>query len=332
MAWFNASRNTDTADTDDRVAASLAHLRRQEFRARGFSFLPRQPVRSILTGRHGSRLRGRGLNFEELRHYRPGDDIRTLDWKVTNRTGKPHVRVYTEERERTILLIVDQRINMFFGSQRAMKSAVAAEVAALAAWRTLAVGDRLGAVVFDDRQLYSLAPRRSREAVMELLGRLTRCNRVLRAGQMSTPEQLNVALNAAARRLSHDALVLYIGDGHGWDDHSTEVLKTLARHNDVIGINIFDPAERDLTPLDDLVVSDGALQIAVRGSEEKLREGFRKGAAAQLRRMRDDLKRHGLPLLEIDTIDDPLDQLLRSLGGGGHPSPPGLGTAQEPLA
>jgi uncharacterized protein (DUF58 family) len=326
MAWFNASRE-DPAQADDRVAASLAHLRRQEFRARGFSFLPRQPVRSILTGRHGSRLRGRGLNFEELRHYRPGDDIRTLDWKVTNRTGKPHVRVYTEERERTILLLVDQRINMFFGSQRAMKSAVAAEVAALAAWRTLAVGDRLGGLVFDDRQLFSLTPRRSREAVIELLGRLATCNRALRAGQRSTPGQLNVALDAAARRLSHDALVVYIGDGHGWDDHSTEVLKTLARHNDVIGINVFDPAERDLAPVDDLVVSDGALQIAVRGSQARLRDSFREQAAAQVQRMREDLMRLGLPLLEINTVDDPLDQLLRALGGTRGATPTGRGGA-----
>jgi uncharacterized protein (DUF58 family) len=315
VAWFKASADASSGGNDDRIAASLAHLRKQEFRARGFSFLPRQPVRSILTGRHGSRLRGRGLNFEELRHYRPGDDIRTLDWKVTNRTGKPHVRVYTEERERTILLLVDQRINMFFGSQRAMKSAVAAEVAALAAWRTLAVGDRLGALVFDDRKLYSLAPRRSREAVIELLGRLASCNSALRAGLMAAPEQLNVALDAAARRVSHDALVLYIGDGHGWNDHSNEVLKGIARHNDVIGINIFDPAERDLAPVDDLVVSDGALQISVRGTQDKLREGFRESAVAQVQRMRDDLKRHGLPLLEVNTVDDPLDQLLRALGG-----------------
>jgi uncharacterized protein (DUF58 family) len=94
-------------------------LRALEFRARGFSFLPRQPARSVLTGRHSSRLRGRGLNFEELRHYQPGDDIRSLDWKVTRRTGKPHVRVYTEERERSVLLLVDQRVSMFFGSQSA---------------------------------------------------------------------------------------------------------------------------------------------------------------------------------------------------------------------
>jgi uncharacterized protein (DUF58 family) len=177
LKWFRAGSVQTGAAQDNRVAVSLAHLRALEFTTRGFSFLPRQPVRSILSGRHASRLRGRGLDFEELRHYRPGDDIRTMDWKVTNRTGKPHVRVYTEERERRVYLLVDQRISMFFGSQRAMKSAVAAEIAALAAWRVLGVGDRVGALIFDDQHSYHFTPRRSREAVINILKRLETANR-----------------------------------------------------------------------------------------------------------------------------------------------------------
>jgi uncharacterized protein (DUF58 family) len=82
------------------VYVDLAELVRLKFRTRGFSFLPRQPVHSILAGRHASRLRGRGMNFEEIRRYLPGDDIRNMDWHVTARTRKPHVRVYTEERDR----------------------------------------------------------------------------------------------------------------------------------------------------------------------------------------------------------------------------------------
>jgi uncharacterized protein (DUF58 family) len=128
------------------VYAELDDLVRLRFRARGYSFLPRQPVHSVLAGRHASRLRGRGINFEEIRHYLPGDDIRTMDWRVTARTREPHVRVYTEERDRPVLLVVDQRQSMFFGSRRAMKSVVAAEVAALAAWRVLKAGDRVGAL------------------------------------------------------------------------------------------------------------------------------------------------------------------------------------------
>jgi DNA polymerase III delta prime subunit len=122
-----------------RAVKSLARNLESEFRriqftpiCRGFSFLLRQPVYSILAGRHASRLRGRGLNFEEIRRYLPGDDIRNMDWRVTARTRRPHVRVYTEERDRPLLLVIDQRQSMFFGSRRAMKSVVAAEAAALA--------------------------------------------------------------------------------------------------------------------------------------------------------------------------------------------------------
>src|ERR1700741_1447956 len=106
------------------------------------SFLPRQAVHSLLSGRYASPMRGRGLNFEEIRDYRPGDDVRSIDWKVTARLQQPHVRVFNEERDRQTLLVVDQRLSMFFGTRRAMKSVTAAQAAAIAAWRILDSGDR----------------------------------------------------------------------------------------------------------------------------------------------------------------------------------------------
>src|SRR5262245_57923909 len=136
--------------TTSGVYADLDELVRFQHRARGFSLLPRQPVQSLLAGRHASRLRGRGLNFEEIRKYLPGDDIRQIDWKVTARTRKPHARVYTEERERPVILLVDQRLGMFFGSRLNLKSVTACELTALAAWRTIDVQDRVGAIVFND--------------------------------------------------------------------------------------------------------------------------------------------------------------------------------------
>lgn len=302
------------SDPDHRVAVSLKYLRSLEFRARGFSFLPHQPAGSVLTGRHGSRLRGRGLDFEELRHYRPGDDIRGMDWKVTNRTGKPHVRVYTEERERSVHLLVDQRANMFFGSQRAMKSAVAAEVAALAAWRILGSGDRLGGMVFTDQQNWHIRPRRSRDSVLALLSRLATANALLRAGQQSQPGTLSSALETLARELSHDALLIYIGDGYGWNARSDELIKQLSLHNDVIVVNIVDPAEITLPALDEFIVSDGQLQIAVNGRQAKLQTRFEAGYGEQLERMLRVLRRYELPLITINTVDDPLDQLLKALG------------------
>jgi uncharacterized protein (DUF58 family) len=313
MSWLK--RKPESPKTrDDRIAVSLAHLRALEFKARGFSFLPRQPVQSVLAGRHGSRLRGRGLNFEELRHYRPGDDIRSMDWKVTNRTGKPHVRVYTEERERRVHLLIDQRVSMFFGSQRAMKSVVAAELAALAAWRVLSSGDRLGGVIFDDRHCYTIPPRRSRDSVLALLARLVKTNAALAAGQLSSEAQLNTAMDTLARSISHDALVIYIGDGFGWNDRSDELLKRLTLHNDVIVVNVFDPAEVDLPQLSELIVSDGEMQISVSGNRERLDQRFRESYNDHVGRMHSVLHRFGLPLVAINTVEDPLTQLLKALG------------------
>lgn len=131
--------------TDGLVYVSLAQLMALEFKARDLSFLARQPQGSILAGNHASRLRGRGLNFDELRRYQPGDDLRHLDWRASLRTGKPVVRTFTEERDRPALIVVDQRMSMFFGSQRSFKSALAAELGALTAWMVFNAGDRVGA-------------------------------------------------------------------------------------------------------------------------------------------------------------------------------------------
>jgi uncharacterized protein (DUF58 family) len=168
-------------DADSRIHVSLEHLRDLQGPAKGLSFLPRQPSGSVLNGRHASRIRGRGLNFEEIRDYLPGDDIRSIDWKVTARTGSPHVRVFTEERDRPALIVVDQRMSMFFGSKLNMKSVTAAEAAAIAAFRILESKDRVGGIVFDDEHEIEFTPRRSRRAVHSLLNTIAKLNSGLHA-------------------------------------------------------------------------------------------------------------------------------------------------------
>ena len=111
---FPVIKAASQSDQHQGVYVSLDALVRLKYRIRDVGFLPKQPVHSILNGRYASRLRGRGLNFEELRGYLPGDDTRTIDWKVTARTRKPYVRVYSEERDRPLILLVDQRSSLFF--------------------------------------------------------------------------------------------------------------------------------------------------------------------------------------------------------------------------
>jgi uncharacterized protein (DUF58 family) len=241
------------------VYTTLAELVAFRHRARGFSFLPRQPVHSVLAGRHASRVRGRGLNFEEIRRYQTGDDIRQIDWKVTARTRKTHSRVFTEERERTTLLVVDQRVSMFFGSVSRMKSVTAAHATALAAWRVLAQQDRVGALVFNDHEVVELRPHRSQSQVMRILNTVVTQNRALSIEQApGNPAMLNDALRRCDRLASHDCLVCIISDGSGNDDETARLLTHIARHNDVLFAFVHDPLEEQLPDAGPLVFADAS--------------------------------------------------------------------------
>lgn len=315
LEFLKGKTNITDATTDHRVYAQLPELIKLQFQAKGFSFLPNQPVKSLLTGRNSSRLRGRGLNFEELRHYRSGDDIRSMDWKVTNRTRKPHVRVYTEERERNVILFVDQRVSMFFGSQQKMKSVTAAETAAIAAWRIVDVGDRVGAVIFNDEKIVSIPPARSRKTVVQILSKISEFNQQLKVGRKSKPSQLNEALKTLSRNLSHDALVISVGDGSGWDEGTTDRVRKITWHNDIIAVKVFDPAEESLPAMDQLVVSDGHMQIEITGKKNELREKFQKQYDSDLGMMIKELKKYGIPVMMINTIQPVPEQLIKALGG-----------------
>ncbi|MBV8270803.1 MAG: DUF58 domain-containing protein [Cupriavidus sp.] len=300
------------------VSLDTASLVALEATARDFHFLSRQPVHSLLTGRHGSRVRGRGLDFEELRPYFPGDDVRTMDWRVTARTGKPHVRVYAEEKERPALVVVDQRINMFFGSRRVMKSVAAAEVAALAAWRIVADGDRVGGVVFGDQAMTPLAPQRSRHGVLHLLGELARQNQSLRADAPAArgADPLNAALQHALRLAHHDHLVIVISDFSGNDAQTRDLMLQLRRRNDLLSVLVYDPFLLHLPESGHLVVSDGELQVELGFGKESLRHAIRRFADAHSAALLEWHMGIGVPLLPVSAAEDTAGQLRRLLG---HP-------------
>ena len=303
--------------TDEDIYTSLGALVRLRYSARGFSYLPRQPVRSLLTGRKRSRLRGRGLDFDELRHYRPGDDIRNMDWRVTNRTGKPHVRVYTEERDRPVIAVVDQRLPMFFGSCRKMKSVVAAEVAAITAWRVLDVGDRIGAILFNDSEIQEFRPTRNQRRVMGWLGDMAAMNNALsvNSGIRSNPAGLADALRLLQRSLGHDYLVVLISDFYGWDDGTLKAIRSIKRHNDIICALVFDPLERDISDARSLVVSDGRYQLEIDPDRAELGRKFVDSFETSISHVQGELRRHDVPVLPVDTATPPVDQLREKLGG-----------------
>lgn len=301
---------------DPRVYADLDELVRLQFEAQGFSFLPRQPLHSVLHGRHASRLRGRGLNFEELRGYLPGDDIRNVDWRATARAGEPQVRVYTEERDRPVWLLVNQRQGMFFGSSERMKSVTAAEATALAAWRVLGAGDRVGAMVFDDSEIVTIRPQRSRNQVMRVLGAVVEKNHRLNANnpEPADPTIINEALRQLLPLARHDSLICIIGDGSGVDEQTTRLITQLNAHNDCVFIMVYDPVEAELPRAGRLTAGDGKRQLVFNSSSRRLRDDFRADFDARLEALENLSRRHAIPLLPISTAEPVTGQVRRLLG------------------
>jgi uncharacterized protein (DUF58 family) len=301
---------------DERVHVSLHRLLRLQHAAAGFSFLPRQPVTSLLSGRHASRLRGRGLNFEEIRAYQAGDDIRMIDWKVTARTREAHSRVFTEERDRPGLLLVDQRVNMFFGTRVYMKSVTAAEVAALSAWRLLKATDRVGALVFNDAQVTHIRPHRSQATVRRILEAIVAMNGALQAhlDTPPNPAMLNRVLESAAQLAGHDYLVLVISDFDGADDNTRRCLMKLAQHNDVLGVLVHDPSATHLPPSQDLVITDGHLQIELPLGRQRVRRDIHELASGRIAHVLAWQEDIGVPMLPLSTAEDVVLQVSRLLG------------------
>lgn len=297
-----------------KVSITLNDLLLMKAEARGFSFLPRQPVSSLLSGRHGSRLRGRGLTFEELRTYHPGDDIRTIDWKATARLRSTQVRVYNEERERPVFLLVDQRLPMFFGSRRAMKSVVAAELSALAAWRSLDVGDRVGGIVFNESEIAKVRPHRSRTRVLELLNEITRFNQQLASEDPPQGDlKLNDALRAALHIITHDYLVVVISDFDGADEETKRLSTLLAARNDVLIVAVYDPLGSNLVGSPGMIASDRGETWEI-PTDEAFHSKFKQSFAKRLATWREIFHNIKIPVIPIATDISPADQIRSQFG------------------
>jgi uncharacterized protein (DUF58 family) len=297
-----------------RVTIDLDHLLLLKAEARGFSFLLRQPVSSLLAGRHASRLRGRGLAFEELRHYQQGDDVRTIDWKATARLRSPQVRVYSEERERPVLFVIDQRRPMFFGSRRAMKSVTAAEITALGAWRALGSGDRVGGIVFNETELVDLRPQRGQPQVLRLLHETARLNQALATN--TTPSgtlTLNHALDAARRRANHDHLVVLVSDFDGADDETRRLATQIAAHNDMLAIAVYDPLGASLQGLPGMLADTGNGSVAI-PLDAGFPAAFQRAFARRLDEWTEIFRALKVPVLPISTATPPAEQLRELFG------------------
>jgi len=295
------------------VFTSLEELLEMEIYARNFSFLARKhKSNSILAGKHASRLRGRGLDFEEVRKYVNGDDIRNIDWKVTARTQETHTRVYTEEKERPVLIVVDQSKSMFFGSQVRTKAVVAAELAALSAFRVLNEGDRVGGVVFADEGIDIVFPKRDRKNILRFLEKIVSRNHELEKSKpVDFEDSLKEIIAKVQNIVTHDFLIIVISDFIRYAPKTIKVLKQLRMHNDLILAKVSDPMERDI-PKENIVAGDQTSQIRVKGRSKNIRQRFSSGFDEDFQEFKNDMLHYGIPVFQVNTVE-PVDNQLKKL-------------------
>jgi uncharacterized protein (DUF58 family) len=216
-------------------------------------------VNSTLSGLYASVFRGQGLNFEEVREYREGDDIRNMDWKVTARTNEPHLKVYREERERSVVLCVDHGPHMFFGTRGTFKSIQAARAAALLGWAANSVNDRVGGMLFGDadRGLMHFQPTKDRSAIWRLLKEMS--NPVRRAQRgINCIEQV---LKRADRGSGTGSLIFLIADFNRELQGLDRTLGQACQKHSVVLVPVDDPADRTIPTLGRALFRDGEGRI-----------------------------------------------------------------------
>lgn len=301
-------------DAQHRAYISLDELARLRFQARSLKLRPDRRALKQTVGAHLSRFRGRGIDFAEVRQYQPGDDIRTIDWRVTARRGKPHTKLFQEERERPVLLLVDQSLSQFFGSRLAFKSVRAAELAGLLAWAAIQRGDRVGGLVFSDFGRHELRPGRGQKDVLRFLKLLHAFNRQLSLDKLTQPIgfDLNQALAEMRQIAKPGSLIFVISDFQDQNEETRRHLHLLARHNDLVTLCTYDPLEASLPASGIYSVSDGQNSLPIDAGDARLRKAFSVSHEENMSQLRDTLAKASIPLIQASTQESALDVLRRT--------------------
>lgn len=274
---------------------------------------PNRKAVNQLAGPYKTRLKGRGMDLEEVRAYQAGDEVRHIDWRVTARTTIPHTKLYTEERERPVLLLCDQRQSMFFGSQVRYKSVQAAAVCATLAWAGLKGKDRVGGLLLGQHHSHEFRPRNTHQGVLTMLASLQQLNSELDRQPSHSPT-LDSALSDLRRIAKTGHSIFIVSDFSGLGSEGLQQLYELARHNSVTGFFVYDPLEMNLPDQGLYGVSDGKQRLQVNTGSTSKRQAYEEAGQQRLNKLKKDLGKLGIPLMPVSTADyclEPLSQLFR---------------------
>jgi len=273
-------------------------------------------VEDLMAGQYHSVFKGRGMDFDEVRPYQAGDDVRRIDWNVTARTGTPHIKKYVEEREMTVMLLVDASASGITGSTHQSKRELAAEIAALLAFSAVRNNDKVGLLLFTERGEKYIRPGKGRSHVLRLI------SEILTHQPAHRGTNLSAALNHINVALARRAVLFVISDF--MDEHFERTLKVTSRKHDVIAVPVVDASERQLPDVGWIAFEDSETGevVEVNTADPQARQIFQSGAEARITGLRRMLRKSGLDSIEVET-DQPylkaLTQFFRTRYHRLHP-------------
>lgn len=258
----------------DGLSVSLSELIALERYAQRIRYRPDGYTTRV--GQHQSKFRGRGMDFSEARNYQAGDEIRHMEWRVTARTGRPHVKVYQEERERPVVILADFNPSMYFGTRIALKSVVAAKLSAIIAWTAAKQGDRVGGFLCAATSHQEFIPRARREGVLPFLATLSQYTQhdIPLTTQYSDRDALSHALLRMRRVVKPGSIVVLISDFYRLDADAEMNLSRLRHHNDVLAYHISDPLELAPPPPHCYAITNGDDDFILDTSLDTIRFGY----------------------------------------------------------
>jgi uncharacterized protein (DUF58 family) len=275
-------------------------------------------VNSLQTGAYVSHFRGRGMEFDESRPYQPGDDPRSIDWRVTARSTTAYTKLFREERERPVLVVVDLRSNMHFATRGCFKSVNASRAAALISWAAHHRGDRLGGLIFGDTTHRELKPRLGRRAALRFVHQLAEHPDWTNRGIPEGSDPFTRAMSSLRRVARPGSLVVVISDFIGFDRAAQSYLSSVARHNEVLAVFMNDPLERKLPPPGRYRIVSPNDELAIDTYAAAARRDYEHEFAERSHVLEAFCHRYGVHLMPMSTDDDPVSTLQTALGRRSH--------------
>lgn len=293
------------------VHTSLEELLEMRYLLKGLTLFNANNRRSPLVGAHHSKLRGRGVDFDQVRVYLPGDDIRSIDWRVTARSQQVHTKLFHEEKERPVFLLVEQTKSLFLGTGQSLKSVVCTRLASLLGWAALDNNDRIGGLVFNELEQRVVRPRLTKRSLLQFINYLSQMNSQL-INEPLTPVLTNnllLAFKQAKEVLRPGSLLFIIIDERSLDFASQQILQHLAIHMDIVLLPVYDPIDHELPQAGYLRFAQGGQQLMLDTNNHKIRAAYTQQAIQRQQQWQELTKKIAAKLFPINTEQDLIEQI-----------------------